>query len=130
MKTVTIRDLRSRPRQVRDGLRREREAVLTANGSPVAVLIPVDAASVEQIARIRTSLGLDRPIPVQFGRYLAGLLRGDFGPSFKYRDYTVGELIAGGLPVSLTLGAAAMAPETSNHISAKPPQPKMKGVCG
>jgi oligopeptide transport system permease protein len=36
------------------------------------------------------------------------LLRGDFGPSFRFRDFTVGELIADGLPVSLTLGLAAM----------------------
>ena len=48
MKTVTIRDLRTRPKQVRDALRREREAVLTANGQPVAVLIPVDAGSIEE----------------------------------------------------------------------------------
>jgi oligopeptide transport system permease protein len=37
-----------------------------------------------------------------------GLLHGDFGPSFKFRDFTVGELIADGLPVSLALGAAAL----------------------
>lgn len=48
MKTVTIRDFRTRPRQVRDALKREREAVLTANGRPVAVLIPVDTGSIEQ----------------------------------------------------------------------------------
>jgi prevent-host-death family protein len=48
MKTVTIRDLRTRPKQVRDSLRGEREAVLTANGRPVAVLIPVDASSVDE----------------------------------------------------------------------------------
>lgn len=47
MKTVTIRDLRTRPKQVRDSLRGEREAVLTANGRPVAVLIPVDASSID-----------------------------------------------------------------------------------
>ncbi|MBL8529990.1 MAG: type II toxin-antitoxin system Phd/YefM family antitoxin, partial [Burkholderiales bacterium] len=41
MKTVTIRDFRTRPKQVRDALRGEREAVLTANGVPVAVMIPV-----------------------------------------------------------------------------------------
>jgi oligopeptide transport system permease protein len=35
-------------------------------------------------------------------------LRGDFGPSFKQRDFTVGELIAQGLPVSLTVGLAAI----------------------
>jgi oligopeptide transport system permease protein len=40
--------------------------------------------------------------------YLGGLLRGDFGPSFKQRDFTVGELIAQGLPVSLTVGSAAV----------------------
>ncbi len=39
---------------------------------------------------------------------MQGLLRGDFGPSFRFRDFTVGELIADGLPVSLALGAAAM----------------------
>jgi len=48
MKTVTIRDFRTRPKQVREALKREREAVLTANGRPVAVLIPVDAGSLEQ----------------------------------------------------------------------------------
>jgi antitoxin (DNA-binding transcriptional repressor) of toxin-antitoxin stability system len=48
MKTVTIRDFRTRPKQVRDALKREREAVLTANGRPVAVMIPVDASSIDQ----------------------------------------------------------------------------------
>jgi PHD/YefM family antitoxin component YafN of YafNO toxin-antitoxin module len=47
MKTVTIRDFRTRPKQVRDALKREREAVLTANGRPVAVMIPVDAGSID-----------------------------------------------------------------------------------
>lgn len=48
MKTVTIRDFRTRPKQVRDALKREREAVLTANGAPVAVMIPVDAGTIDQ----------------------------------------------------------------------------------
>jgi len=48
MKTVTIRDFRTRPKQVRDALKREREAVLTANGRPVAVMIPVDAGSIHR----------------------------------------------------------------------------------
>jgi antitoxin (DNA-binding transcriptional repressor) of toxin-antitoxin stability system len=60
MKTVTIRDLRTRPRQVRDALKREREAVLTANGQPVAVLIPVDAGSVEEtLETVRRARGLE-----------------------------------------------------------------------
>ena len=42
------------------------------------------------------------------GRYLGGLARGDFGPSFQYKDFTVTELIASGFPVSLRLGGLAM----------------------
>ena len=52
---------------------------------------------------------LDEPLPKQFVRYLGGLARGDFGPSFKYRDFTVTELIAAGFPVSLKIGLLAMA---------------------
>ncbi|HVP34103.1 MAG TPA: ABC transporter permease subunit [Steroidobacteraceae bacterium] len=52
--------------------------------------------------------GLDRPIPVQYGHYLAALARGDFGPSLSQRDFTVGELIGQGLPLSATLGLAAV----------------------
>jgi oligopeptide transport system permease protein len=59
-------------------------------------------------ANLEAAYGLDQPTHVQFGRYVQGLLRGDFGPSFRFRDFTVGELIADGLPVSLALGAAAM----------------------
>ena len=53
--------------------------------------------------------GLDQPLGVQYLHYLNGLVHGDFGPSFKLRDFSVGELIARGLPLSLTLGCAALA---------------------
>jgi oligopeptide transport system permease protein len=63
-------------------------------------------------ASVRANLdrlyGLDRPLGVQYLHYLEGLLHGDFGPSLKLRDFSVGELIAQGLPLSLTLGAAAI----------------------
>jgi oligopeptide transport system permease protein len=52
--------------------------------------------------------GLEQPLGVQYLRYLNGLAHGDFGPSFKLRDFSVGELIAQGLPLSLTLGSAAI----------------------
>lgn len=52
--------------------------------------------------------GLDQPLGVQYLHYLNGLAHGEFGPSFKLRDFSVGELIAQGLPLSLTLGAAAI----------------------
>jgi oligopeptide transport system permease protein len=59
-------------------------------------------------ANLRAAYGLDRPILTQYLTYLGGLFHGDLGPSFKQRDYTVSELIAQGLPVSATLGVAAM----------------------
>ena len=59
-------------------------------------------------ANLEAAYGLDQPVYVQFGRYVQGLLHGDFGPSFKFRDFTVSELIADGLPVSLTIGFAAL----------------------
>jgi len=51
---------------------------------------------------------LDEPLPKQFARYLSGVLRGDLGPSYRYRDYTVADLIANALPLSMRLGALAM----------------------
>ncbi len=51
---------------------------------------------------------LDEPLIQQYLRYLADLARGDFGPSFQYKDYSVNELIATGFPVSLRLGGTAI----------------------
>jgi oligopeptide transport system permease protein len=59
-------------------------------------------------ANIAAYYHLDEPLPQQLARYLSGLVRGDFGPSYRYRDHTVSELIAGALPVSMLLGALAM----------------------
>ena len=59
-------------------------------------------------ANLTAAYHLDEPLYKQFSLYLSGLLRGDFGPSFQYRDYTVTELIAAGFPVSLRLGGLAM----------------------
>jgi oligopeptide transport system permease protein len=52
--------------------------------------------------------GLDQPLAVQYAHYLGALARGDFGPSLSQRDFTVGELIGQGLPLSATLGLAAV----------------------
>ncbi len=60
-------------------------------------------------ANLEAAYGLDRPLWAQYGRYLQGLMQGEFGPSFKYRDFTVTELIRQGLPISLTLGLCALA---------------------
>ena len=60
-------------------------------------------------ANIARAYHLDEPLPQQFTRYLGGVLKGDFGPSYRYRDYTVAELIGNAIPISLKLGVLAMA---------------------
>ncbi len=64
-------------------------------------------ASPEIERNIRAKYHLDEPLLQQYGRYLEGLLHGDFGPSLKYRNHSVTDIIAAALPVSLTLGLAA-----------------------
>ncbi|HET6621100.1 MAG TPA: oligopeptide ABC transporter permease OppB [Dongiaceae bacterium] len=59
-------------------------------------------------ANLLRAYHLDEPLWQQFLRYLEGLLHGDFGPSFKYKDFSVADLIFGGFPVSLQLGAMAI----------------------
>ena len=59
-------------------------------------------------ANLRAAYHLDEPLPLQFARYLGALSVGDLGPSFRQKDFSVNELIAAGLPVSLTVGAAAL----------------------
>jgi oligopeptide transport system permease protein len=59
-------------------------------------------------ANLQAAYGLDQPVTVQFARYLGGLLRGDLGPSFRMKDFSVAELIGRGLPVTLGIGTAAL----------------------
>jgi len=65
--------------------------------------LPPDVA-----ANIESAFHLDEPLPVQFLRYLEGVVRGDLGPSYRYRDYTVSEIIGQAFPLSIRLGAMAM----------------------
>jgi oligopeptide transport system permease protein len=55
---------------------------------------------------------------MQFLRYLGGVLQGDFGPSYSYRDHTVSELIGRSFPVSVQLGVLAMLLATVVGVSA------------
>jgi oligopeptide transport system permease protein len=59
-------------------------------------------------ANIRKAYNLDEPLVVQYGIYLSNVLRGDLGPSFKYQDYSVAELIRSGFPVSFRIGITAI----------------------
>jgi oligopeptide transport system permease protein len=57
---------------------------------------------------IKAAYDLDKPVYEQYLIYLGKLARGDLGPSYKNKDFTVGELIADGLPVSAKLGLSAI----------------------
>ena len=67
-----------------------------------AAIIAGDSATTEQIQQVRESLGLSRPIVVQFGIWFGGLLHGDLGESFFYKK-TVVQLIAQRLEPTLAL---------------------------
>jgi len=56
---------------------------------------------------INAKYGLDKPVFEQYTTYLGNVLQGDFGPSFKYKDFTVNELVADALPVSAKIGSVA-----------------------
>jgi len=59
-------------------------------------------------ANLMAAYNLDQPIGQQYLDYLRMLVQGDLGPSFKQKDFTVNELIAAGLPVSLGIGLSAL----------------------
>ena len=63
----------------------------------------------EVIANLEAKYHLDEPVWQQYARYLAGIAQGDFGPSYKYLDRGVAEIIADTLPTSALLGILAIA---------------------
>ncbi|HEX6964485.1 MAG TPA: ABC transporter permease [Gemmatimonadaceae bacterium] len=77
-----------------------------APGDPSAFLIP-PSASAADVARLRTELGLDAPIAVQYARWAGGVLKGDLGESFAYHR-PVWSVLRDALPVSLGLGAVSL----------------------
>ncbi len=66
------------------------------------------AVTPEILANLNKHYGLDKPLYQQYFDYLGSLLRGDLGPSFRYANRTVNEIIADALPVSLELGATSL----------------------
>ncbi|TAH55416.1 MAG: ABC transporter permease subunit, partial [Sphaerochaeta sp.] len=58
---------------------------------------------------IEAKYHLDEPLIKQYGRYMFDVMRGDLGPSFKYKDYDVNYYIFTSLPKSIVLGLCAMA---------------------
>jgi len=84
-------------------------AFLMVHAAPGGPFDDERALPAEVEANIRDAYHLDEPLPKQLVRYLSGLLQGDLGPSYRYRGRSVSELIGGAFPLSLQLGALAMA---------------------
>jgi ABC-type dipeptide/oligopeptide/nickel transport system permease component len=76
-------------------------------GDPAQAMLG-EGASQEEVARLRTSLGLDRPLATQYAAFLSGLVRGDLGTSFRYNT-PVTQQITARLGNTATLALAAMA---------------------
>ncbi len=78
-------------------------------GDPVAVMLSDHSADLVMAARLRAEYGLDQPLPVQFLRYVGGILTGDFGLSFRYVHMPVWSVLRDSLAVSPLLALAALA---------------------
>ncbi|HEY3147449.1 MAG TPA: ABC transporter permease subunit [Dongiaceae bacterium] len=85
-----------------------------APGGPFSGNRKLTAAVLENMNK---AYHLDEPVWMQFGRYLWGLAHFDFGPSMKYKDFSVTELIVQGLPVSIEVGIWAMLFATISGIA-------------
>ncbi|HDD24491.1 MAG TPA: ABC transporter permease [Chloroflexi bacterium] len=81
-------------------------ALQCAPGDPAQALLAASGATSEEIAARRAQLGLDDPLPVQYGRYLFDLLRGDLGESWLH-GRAVGRMIWEQLPPTVELAVAA-----------------------
>jgi oligopeptide transport system permease protein len=93
-------------------------AFLLVHAAPGGPFDDERALPAEIEANIAAAYHLDEPLPMQFLRYLGGVLQGDFGPSYSYRDHTVSELIGRSFPVSVQLGVLAMLLATVVGVSA------------
>ena len=77
-------------------------------GGPGAELALDPTIKPEDLARIRTSMGLDKPVPERYFLYLSDLLRGDLGTSLNQRGVRVSAMIGDRLPKTLLLTGTAL----------------------
>jgi hypothetical protein len=75
-------------------------------GDP-ATAIAGENASLDQVELVRTQLGLDQPLPVQLWTYLSGVVQGDFGDSYRYRQPAM-DVVMTAVPYTLTITIAAV----------------------
>ncbi len=78
-------------------------------GDPIMTLLSDRSGDAALEARLRAEYGLDRPLWRQFASYVGGIVRGDFGLSFRFASTPVIEVIAPGLLVTPVLAVGALA---------------------
>ena len=76
-------------------------AFTVISGNPAQVMLGTDATP-ERLAALEEELGLNRPLPLRYGEWLAGFFTGNLGQSLSYRQ-GVGELLGGKIAVTLCL---------------------------
>jgi len=76
------------------------------SGDPVLLFLPMDIQA-KDVNEFRQRLGFNDPLAVQYGRFIAGVARGDFGESLRYRRDAFG-LVLERLPATLELGVTAL----------------------
>ena len=81
--------------------------ILFLTGDPALVLMPPDA-TIEDIAKFRKEMGFNDPFIVQYGRFLAGALRGNFGQSIRHGEPAF-DLVMERMPATFELSGAALA---------------------
>ena len=77
-------------------------------GDPSTIILGMDATAADYAA-LKIRLGLDKPIPVQYGIYMSNVLQGDLGPSIKYPELGAGGAVLKRLPASLYLAGVSLA---------------------
>jgi peptide/nickel transport system permease protein len=90
--------------------------ILYLTGDPALVLMPPDA-TIEDIAKFREQMGFNDPFLVQYGRFLSGALRGDFGQSVRHGEPAFA-LVMERMPATLELSGAALVVALSLAIPA------------
>ena len=75
-------------------------------GDPVAQMLG-EGARAEDLSQLRHALGLDLPLPVQYGRYLAGVLHGNLGESFRFQQPVL-KVVTEHYPATLELAIVAL----------------------
>lgn len=80
--------------------------LLNIVGNPVRLLLPEDADEVA-VQRLTVAMGLDKPVHVRYAKYMANVLRGDFGYSWRYNT-PAGDLVIERIPVTLKVASAAL----------------------